>query len=117
MATAKTYLCFTLSMPRRGSWNGGWSGAERYYAIVQAFKAATAEKILAGGPYGYHWSDGWGANVTVTETTGAGARGIRKKSNGFCGYEWMIESIVRHGKILDSQQEAALRLKEQVAHA
>jgi len=45
------------------------------------------------------WRDGWGANVAV-ELIGSVEKKIReKKSAGFCGYEWMIDSILKHGKI------------------
>jgi hypothetical protein len=99
-----TMLCFELSMPNRGSWNGGWSGEGRCYARIRKFgrSAAMKEKaaeILAAGSYYYGWSDGWGASVSVREVTGSEARKIERRSAGFCGYDWMIDSIIRHGDI------------------
>jgi hypothetical protein len=30
---------FTLSMPGRSSWNGGWSGEGRHFAIVRTLSS------------------------------------------------------------------------------
>lgn len=39
----------------------------------------------------------WGANVRM-EIIDAGERRRRQKvSAGFCGYNWMIDSIIKHG--------------------
>ena len=102
-------IAFSLSMPNRGSWNGTWSGEERFYAIVKNFghgKKADerAQKILAQGSYYYRWNDGWGASVSVKEVDTATARKIRSKSQGFSGYDWMVESIITRGKILANHE-------------
>lgn len=99
-----TIICFELSMPNRGSWDGRWSGECRYLARVRRFgrgKSAKeqAERILAERSYYYRWSDGWGASVSVREITAEEARKIERKSAGFCGYDWMIQSIIDHGDI------------------
>ncbi len=103
-------LCFTLSMPNRGSWNGGWSGASRRYSLVK--NAGNSKKakernaaLLAKGSFRYSWSDGWSALVIVREITANQARLERRISDGFCGYEWMVESIFQHGAIYASQDE------------
>lgn len=96
-------LCFTLSMPGCPSWNGRWSGEGRLYAKTWTVTGKTATKLarglLANKSYYYRWEDGWAANVSVREVTSQEAAKIRKKSAGFCGYEWMIESIKTKGKI------------------
>ncbi len=99
-------LSFTLTMPNVGSWNGKWTGEGNLYAKVINFgrgKAATeaAYKILSeyGGYYYYSFGDGWGAGIRVREVDADEARSIRRKSKGFCGYEWMIESIRSVGRI------------------
>lgn len=98
------YICFTLTMPNRGSWNGKWSGENNFYAIVKKFNQnkKTEEKInkiLEKKNYYYHWNDGWGANVEVKEVTGRESTQIKKKSKGFWGYDWMVDSIINHGVI------------------
>lgn len=97
------YIQFTLSMPNVGSWNGRWSGRENLYAVVHSFTGklgtAIAKAMLAKRSFYYNFGDGWGASVSVSEITGAEVRRVRKASKGFCGYEWMIESIRSHGVI------------------
>jgi hypothetical protein len=92
-------------MPGRGSWNGKWSGEKDLYAKIVKFGVnpkSNAEKIdtiLKQGYYSYSWPDGWRAAVTVTEVDAATARKINKQTQGFCGYDWMITSIVNKGYI------------------
>ena len=94
---------FTLSMPNVGSWNGKWSGSKNLYAIVQSFTGrlgrAKAEAILAKGSFYYNFGDGWGASIRASEITGSEVRRVRRESKGFCGYDWMVQSIRDHGSI------------------
>jgi hypothetical protein len=90
-------------MPNVGSWDGKWSGEEVLYARVRPYRGKTAmerAKALDGKSYHYSWGDGWGASVDVREVTASEAAKIRKKSRGFCGYDWMIDSIEARDKIL-----------------
>ena len=98
-------VCFKLSMPNRGSWNGRWSGEADVYARV--FYVGTAKKtiekykkIIEEGSYYYNFGDGWGASISVEEITGAEAKKIKKITHGFCGYDWMIDSIIKNGDII-----------------
>jgi hypothetical protein len=97
-------LIFTLSMPNVASWNGKWSGAGNLYAIVTPFTTkkaiAKAREILEQRNFYYNFGDGWGASVAVHEATSQDARNARKQSKGFCGYDWMVQSIIEHGKII-----------------
>jgi hypothetical protein len=95
----KIKICFTLSMPNVGSWNGRWSGEGTLYAIVRSYSKVTAEKILSKGSYYYRWDDGWGASVSVRKIDGSESRKIKRASKGFCGYDWMIDSIELYGSI------------------
>ncbi len=100
-----TIIWFELSMPNVGSWNGRWSGEGRCDTRIRRFgrSKATKEqatKILAEGSYYYNFGDGWGATVSVREVTAAEANKIERKSVGFCGYDWMIDPIIRDGEIL-----------------
>ncbi len=93
---SKQFLVFALSMPGVASWNGKWSGAGWSYLAVRP--AGTAGH-LAGKSFGYSFGDGWFASIDVTLADAAGARRARKESVGFCGYEWMIDSILTRGRI------------------
>lgn len=96
-------LCFELTMPRVGSWNGRWSGEDKYYAVTRNLgrsKAARERAASLDGQSFYHaWEDGWAASVRVRSVTAREASAIRKKSKGLCGYEWMVDSILTHGRI------------------
>lgn len=97
------HIQFTLSMPNVGSWNGKWSGRENLYAIVRPFTGrlglAKAKAMLAKGNFYYNFGDGWGASIRVSEITGPEARRVKKASKGFCGYDWMVTSIIDSGSI------------------
>lgn len=108
------YLSFELSMPNNNSWNGRWSGEGKRYVIVKNFRREPFlpnGKRLAGSYHYYNFGDGWGAAVTVRECTGPAARSLKKQSSGFCGYGWMVDEILTHGKILTLQERAALKSK------
>lgn len=96
-------LCFSLSMPGCPSWNGRWSGEDRLFARTWTASSKKskerASEIIKGSPYYYRWDDGWAASVSVKEVTSQEATKIQKKSAGFYGYDWMIESIKDKGKI------------------
>lgn len=107
-------VAFILTMPRNNSWNGKWSGDERIHAIVRNVGSTQKAGIkysamAADGPYWYDFGDGWAAQVDVRIVERGEAAKLRKKSCGFAGYEWMIESIRDHGKILNSLQVQKLR--------
>ena len=90
---------FKLSMPNRGSWNGGWSGEGRDYLI---FKNLSNKKIVSLGldkkdtcSWYHSWNDGWGASV-IARVLQNGEK--KKKSAGFCGYDWMVDNILCYNK-------------------
>lgn len=102
-------LSFELTMPGRNTWNGRWSGEGQIYAIVKNLgKSQKAERngksIVEGGPYGYNWDDGWRARVTVREVDVKEARRVRRQSKGFCGYDWMVDSIINYGNIQTAKE-------------
>lgn len=95
---------FFLNMPNVASWNGRWSGEGKCYAIVKNFgtskkAVARCEEIIKNGGYSYNFGDDWCARVDVEAVDSAEARRIRKRSSGFCGYNWMVDSILLHGEI------------------
>jgi hypothetical protein len=95
-------VAFELSMPNRASWNGKWSGEERRYVRVVnvgASKKAREKYQKLVGRHHYSFGDGWVAAVGVREVERSEAGKLRRASNGFCGYDWMIESLRMHGEI------------------
>lgn len=94
-------VAFELSMPNVNSWNGRWSGEGGCYAILKTFRGkkqeAKAAELCAKRSHYYNFGDGWGASVGVREVDAVEARRLRKASVGFCGYDWMVENIIRWG--------------------
>ena len=103
-------LAFVLTMPRNNSWDGKWSGAGRSYNIVRAVgssrKAAEeAKRILATPRYTYSFGDGWVAAIQVREVDRGECDRLRRESCGFCGYDWMVNSIFDNGFIKIKEEE------------
>jgi len=91
------YYAFILTMPNVGSWNGKWTQSDKLFAKVEGFRKTPTLKT---GNYYYSFGDGWGANVQVKEVTKEEAKQLKKFSKGFCGYDWMVTSLLDHGNIL-----------------
>lgn len=85
-------LIFELSMPSRNSWNGRWSGEENKYTVAKRVTDKKAADLK--DYYSYAFGDGWVAGITIRQ-----AKPREKASRKFCGYEWMINSILCHGEI------------------
>lgn len=100
-------ICYTLTMPGNNSWNGKWSGDGDLYCIVRKYgkKAGEKRQAIIGKYHSYNFGDGWRAAVTVKEVTPAEARKLRKASRGFCGYDWMVDSLERWGGIYSKPPE------------
>jgi hypothetical protein len=96
-----TYIAFKLSMPRVNSWNGKWSGEEKLFAIVKSFRADSPllKNITDKAYWTYHFGDGWVAGVRAHFIDAKESKSIKKRSAGFCGYDWMVDSIIQHGDI------------------
>ena len=91
-------LSFKLSMPHVNTWNGKWTGENYPYARIVNYGVtkkgiARAIDIIYSGPYYYNFGDGWTAKIDVEAVTPQQAKMIRKRTMGFCGYDWMIKSI------------------------
>jgi len=107
-------LEFKLTMPGRGSWDGRWTGEARNYVRVRSIRNANAKTIQEClnedgiGYFHYSWSDGWAAGVSVRILDAQEAKRVRsKKSDGFCGYDWMIDSIIKYGAIYADHEKPA----------
>lgn len=98
-------LSFTLTMPNRGSWNGKWSGEDNLYAKCITVSAKQGKIILnseISRNFFYSWNDGWSVNIEVEKITSSKKKKIENNSKGFCGYDWMIDSIISYDSIMDS---------------
>lgn len=127
-------VAYFLEMTNIPSWNGKWTGSDRIYVRVRKYTKARGTKIMEGseeivnkvyegsyfttrklvsetktGQYEkswhYNWNDGWGCNVVAKTVDGKTATKLRKASCGFCGYEWMIDSIESKDEIQNSEGE------------
>ena len=94
-------LVFELTMPNCGSWNGRWSQENDLHVLtVPEYKVGKKRaQELDGKSYSYHWEDGWTARVTVRRVDCQTARKLERKTRGFCGYDWMVKSIMWNDKI------------------
>ncbi len=92
-------LLYTLSMPNNNAWNGKWTGNSKSYTDDRKVNIEEGKKILAKAPFFYNFGDGWRAKVDVKQVTRPEAAKAAKKSDGFCGYNWMITSIIIHNNI------------------
>lgn len=96
-----TQVEFKLTMPGRRTWDGKWSGDDRNYTLVRDVDGDRAVQ-LDDQSWSYSWPDGWRAEVS--------ARVVRtsemlKPSHGFHGYDWMVASILRYGKIYADHEQ------------
>jgi hypothetical protein len=102
------FIEFRLSMPNIGSWNGQWTGSKNYYAIVRTISKSDKELIekLRDSYFHYNFGDGWSAGITTRMVDAKEKNKIKKASNGFCGYDWMVSSILKHGEIKIESEES-----------
>lgn len=102
-------IAFELSMPNKGSWNGKWS--QEGQCFVRCYDQRKVPKEYWNDSFYYRWDDGWTACVTTRKVTAAEAKRLERMSKGFCGYDWMIKSIIQHGAI-GTEAEWAERREE-----
>lgn len=95
-------ISFELSMPNKGSWNGKWS--QEGQCFVRTRTEREVPKEYWDKDFLYRWDDGWTACVSVRRVTIKDARKLERMSKGFCGYDWMIKSIIRFGEILTERE-------------
>lgn len=85
-------VIFELSMPSNNAWDGKWSGEGNTYTVAKTLPNAKFDGLKRR--YTYSFGDGWVAAVRVRE-----AAPREKATNRFCGYEWMIDSILKRDAI------------------
>lgn len=82
-----------LTMPNAGSWNGKFSGSGNTY--TKKIRLLKTEEHLIGKNFYYNFGDGWGANVSIRLKEPK-----EKATERFMGYDWMVSSILKNGKII-----------------
>ena len=90
-------LCFELTMPNRGSWNGKWSGESDRHCIFRVCRTKAQQeqaKVLNGKDFYHAWDDGWTACISCSIIDHKEANKLKKVNRGFCGYDWMVTSIL-----------------------
>lgn len=93
-------IAFQLSTPSCASWDGKWSGEGQKYVLTATTRIKQGfKKIVEKGYYSYSFGDGRVVGITVTEVTSKQAVKLRRESDGFCGYDWMVNSILKYGEI------------------
>lgn len=90
-------IVFTLTMPHRGSWNNKWSGERSLHVIVR--RECDIPRSIVNKSFRYRWDDGWEAEISVKQMKWADAKKLEQSSDGFCGYDWMVKSIIATGSI------------------
>ena len=90
-------IVFELTMPHCGSWNGRWSQEDKLH--VRTKDERKVPKECWDKDFYYRWDDGWEACVSVKRMPAKEARKLERRSDGFCGYDWMIRSICKNGVI------------------
>lgn len=98
-------IVFKLTMPRTNSWNGRWTGDDDTHIITKPNRSVINDRI--GKSYYYDFGDGWCACVDVMKMNANSSeyRQIARKNRGFCGYDWMVDSIISNNEIKLKEDE------------
>ncbi len=105
-------IWFVLRMRNTPTWNGRWSGEGDLHAMRMNVSAKKAEELLKEGSFYFSWPDGWSCAVDVVKPSPPEARRMAKNNKGFCGYVWMVNSILKYGRILDDDGVKKLKAAE-----
>lgn len=93
-------LSFILTMPSNNAWNGKWTDDNKLYARTRSIRDKDkAARIAEKGYFAYNFGDGWRAAISVEIVKASRAAKLRKASQGFWGYDWMIDSIIDNMEI------------------
>lgn len=98
-------IVFELTMPRNSSWNGKWSGDGDVHIIAKPDKYVPNDRI--GNSYYYDFGDGWCACIDVIKMNANSSeyRQMKRNNRGFCGYNWMVDSIISNNEIKLKEDE------------
>lgn len=95
----KYCVSFVLTVPKHNTWNNRWSGQNDFFCVVRLVDKNKAEEI-DGKSYDYDFKDGWMNRIHCEIIKRDEAKKLIKRSSGFMGYEWMIDSIIKNNKII-----------------
>lgn len=97
------HLLFSLYMPNPPTYNSKWLLEEEDHTVARSFTDSEFAKLPDNilGVHFFYWDDGWIAQIFVRQVDLREKRNRLKKSSGFCGYEWMVESLIERGKIIE----------------
>lgn len=106
-------ISYTLSMPTVGSWDRKCSGDDKSFVLLRPEARGKEarqkeEEKLAKGRFYYRFGDGWTALIVVEKVDNKTAWKLKKSSAGFCGYDWMVDSIEQYGSILSPEKIAEI---------
>jgi hypothetical protein len=99
MAKRRFLVEFELFMPYRPT--SSTFGKDKAFVVYRSLGFEDVVRLFntsqtdARESWNHHWNDGWGARVDG-RITASGEK--RRKSDGFAGYEWMVDNIVRYGQ-------------------
>lgn len=101
-----------------GSWNGKTAGQDKkYYIRRQVSKEQDPENKLDNGYFIYDFGDGWTAGVSSKRVSAREAQKAMRQSAGFHGYDWMVDEILKHGRILTRDERRAVESEERKREA
>ena len=82
-------------MLRNNARNGRWDGSGKNYLKGISFEDDDEGlKKFNAGKHFFDFEDGWEACVTVIRATADKKRKANEITEGFAGYDWMIDSII-----------------------
>lgn len=106
-------LLFEYGHKTIGSHNGKWGGqtlvfakSKRLYKEQEQFLQSKGISTNLGDQttFFHDFGDGWTAKVTMTVGRVRDFKEIMKQSKGFYGYDWMIDNILKYGRILTQEE-------------
>lgn len=104
-----TVLLFEYGHSKINTWNGRWAGEDKIFAKEVFLSTSKRERLSELGfdlrrgakkSFTHDFGDGWVAEITMTVGAKKDFKEVMKHSEGFMGYEWIIDSILKHGKIV-----------------
>ena len=97
-----TIYCVAFQLMFLRQLDGSWVPADdKFLATTRQFMSqGTACKFVEHGEYVFDMEDGRRAVITAQRINEAQRNRLVRESDGFCGCEWMVDSIVKHGKII-----------------